>query len=108
MTAGAIRRWGWLAYLAAGVVLTILYLTTAPLEGSGPVMNLLGLSPVVAIVLGVRLHQPRSATPWYWFAAGFALFWLGDLYTYSYPKLLNREVPFPSLETASTWRCTRC
>jgi diguanylate cyclase (GGDEF)-like protein/PAS domain S-box-containing protein len=97
MTAGAIRRWGWLAYLAAGVVLTILYLTTAPLEGSGPVMNLLGLSPVVAIVLGVRLHQPRSATPWYWFAAGFALFWLGDLYTYSYPKLLNREVPFPSL-----------
>ena len=25
------------------------------------------------------------------------LFWFGDLYTYSYPLLLNRDVPFPSL-----------
>ena len=34
--------------------------------------------------------------PWYLLAAGSALFWLGDLYTYSYPHLLGAEVPFPS------------
>ena len=26
-----------------------------------------------------------------------ALFWLGDLYTYSYPRLFGADVPFPSL-----------
>ena len=67
-----------------------------PLKGSGPLMNLLGLSPVLAILFGVRLHQPASRLPWYLLAAGSALFWLGDLYTYSYPLLLGADVPFPS------------
>ena len=72
-----------------------------PLKGSGPVMNLLGLSPVLAIVVGVRAAPPGVRRgPWCWFAVGFALFWLGDLYTYSYPQLLHREVPFPSLGDA--------
>jgi diguanylate cyclase (GGDEF)-like protein/PAS domain S-box-containing protein len=86
----------WLAYLCAGALLTAAYLLVPPLKGSGPVINLLGLSPVVAIVVGMRLHRPRSIAPWILFAAGFLLFWLGDLYTYSYPLLLGREVPFPS------------
>jgi diguanylate cyclase (GGDEF)-like protein/PAS domain S-box-containing protein len=101
MSIDAVRRRVWLAYLAGGVVLTALYLTVAPLKGSGPVMNLLGLSPVVAILCGIRLHQPESKTPWYWFAGGFLLFWLGDLYTYSYPKLFGADVPFPSPGDAS-------
>jgi diguanylate cyclase (GGDEF)-like protein/PAS domain S-box-containing protein len=96
MTRAARLRWGWLAYLAGAVTLAALYATVKPLQGSGPVFNLLGLSPVLAIVAGIRLHRPASAAPWWWFAGGFALFWLGDLYTYSYPKLLDREVPFPS------------
>ncbi|HMJ35889.1 MAG TPA: EAL domain-containing protein [Baekduia sp.] len=97
MTNERVAKHAWLAYLAGGIVLTALYLIVAPLKGSGPVMNVLGISPVIAILLGVRLHQPESKAPWYWFAAGFLLFWLGDLYTYSYPKLLGREVPFPSI-----------
>jgi diguanylate cyclase (GGDEF)-like protein/PAS domain S-box-containing protein len=92
-----LRRRAWLAYLAGGILLTVLYMTVAPLKGSGPVMNILGLSPVVAILVGVRLHRPEATVPWHWFAAGFLLFWLGDIYTYSYPKLWNQEVPFPSV-----------
>ena len=38
----------------------------------------------------------RRGSPWLLLAAGSALFWLGDLYTYSYPHLLGAEVPFPS------------
>ena len=38
----------------------------------------------------------RRRAPWRWFAVGFALFWFGDLYTYSYPLLLDGDVPFPS------------
>jgi len=97
MTRATARRWAWAAYLAGAAVLAALYSLVPPFASSGPVFNLLGLSPVVAILVGVRLQRPSSVAPWYLFAAGFALFWLGDLYTYSYPKLFNREVPFPSI-----------
>jgi hypothetical protein len=29
--------------------------------------------------------------------ARLLLFWLGDLYTYSYPRVFGADVPFPSL-----------
>ena len=92
-----VRRRAWMVYLAAGVVATLLYLTAAPLKGNTFVMFALGLSPVIAIPCAIRLHQPEAKAPWYWFAGGFLLFWLGDLYTYSYPKLTGNETPFPSL-----------
>src|SRR5919198_951951 len=91
----------WQIYLAAGTALCALYLFVPPFAGSGPVMNLLGLSPVIAILAGLRKHRPASRGPWRWFAVGLTLFWLGDLYTYSYPRLLHKEVPFPSIGDAS-------
>jgi diguanylate cyclase (GGDEF)-like protein/PAS domain S-box-containing protein len=89
--------WGWMLFLAAGAAITALYLFVQPFAGSGPVMNVLGLAPVVAIAVGVRLHRPEARLAWAWVALGFVLFWLGDVYTYTYPIVLNREVPFPSL-----------
>ena len=86
----------WAVYLAAGTVLCGLYLAVPPFKGSGPLMNLIGLSPVLAILAAIRRHRPASRLPWYLLAAGSALFWLGDLYTYSYPHLLGGDVPFPS------------
>ena len=90
----------WAVYLAFGAVLCALYLWVPPFEGSGPLMNLIGLSPVLAILVGIRRHRPASKLPWLLLAAGSALFWLGDLYTYSYPHLLGAEVPFPSFGDA--------
>jgi diguanylate cyclase (GGDEF)-like protein/PAS domain S-box-containing protein len=87
----------WVLYLVASTLVTGLYVFVAPFKGSGPVFNLLGLSPVLAIVVGMRLHRPASPGPWRWFAGGMTLFWLGDLYTYSYPRLFGADVPFPSL-----------
>ena len=108
MTPRALRRtWrgpascAWLAYLCAGGLLCLLYVLVPPFRGSGPVMNLLGLSPVIAILAGIHMHRPASPGPWRWFALGFALFWFGDLYTYSYPLLVVGEVPFPSLGDAA-------
>jgi len=86
----------WKLYLAAGAFGTVLYLTTPPFAGSAPFMNLLGLSGVLAVVIGIRRHRPVSRVPWWCFVVGLGLFWLGDVYTYSYPKLLHHEVPFPS------------
>jgi len=93
--------WVWKLFLALGVILLALYLFVKPLAGSGPLINVLGLAPVLAIAAGVRRHRPQARTAWACFALGFLLFWLGDLYTYSYPLLLGREVPFPSLGDAS-------
>jgi diguanylate cyclase (GGDEF)-like protein/PAS domain S-box-containing protein len=86
----------WELYLAVGVLVTVLYWAVPPFKGSGPVINGLGLSGVVAVIFGVRRNRPASALPWWFFALGLGLFWLGDLYTYSYPKLLHKDVPFPS------------
>ena len=102
---GALRRNGvptrarlhlWWAYLLFGAVSTALYVFVSPWQGSGPLINLLGLSGVIAIGLGVRLHQPRVRSAWWWFAGGLGLFWAGDVYTYSYPRLTGADVPFPS------------
>jgi len=86
----------WLAYLGVGALLSLLYVTLPPFRGSAPVMNFIGLTPILAIVVGVRMHRPASRGPWRWFAIGFVLFWAGDLYTYSYWLLLDADVPFPS------------
>jgi diguanylate cyclase (GGDEF)-like protein/PAS domain S-box-containing protein len=91
------RSRAWRVYLGAGLLLGVLYAFVPPFRGSGPLMNVLGLSPVLAILAGLRLHRPSVRSPWRFFAAGLALFWLGDLYTLGYPRLFGHEVPFPSI-----------
>jgi diguanylate cyclase (GGDEF)-like protein/PAS domain S-box-containing protein len=86
----------WHLYLAAGAIGTALYALVPPFKGSGPLFNALGLSGVLAVAVGIRRNRPRSRAPWWLFAVGLLLFWLGDLYTYSYPKVFHVSVPFPS------------
>jgi len=94
------RTWmqanAWLGYLVVAGILALLYLFASPLAGNGPLINLLGLSSPVAIVIGIRLHRPKAVAAWWLFACGQFLFFAGDLYTYSYPKLFGADVPFPS------------
>ena len=91
--------WAW--YLVVGGVLTSLYALVPPFAGSGPLINLLGFSSAAAIAVGIRLHKPKARLAWWLFVAGQFLFFLGDLYTYSYPRLFHVSVPFPSLGDAS-------
>ncbi len=86
----------WAAYLLLGALACAAYLLPGPQQGNGPLMNLIGLSPVVAILVGIRLHRPVARPAWLLLAAGSALFWLGDLYTYGYPHVFSVDVPFPS------------
>ena len=90
----------WQLYLAGGGILTVLYALVPPFKGSGPLINLLGLSGVAAVVIGVRRNRPKSRWPWWLFAFGLFLFWVGDVYTYSYPRLFHVTVPFPSFGDA--------
>jgi diguanylate cyclase (GGDEF)-like protein len=86
----------WALYLIFGTLACGVYLI-GPLAGNRVLMNALGLSPVIAIAIGIRRFRPAARFAWILLAAGSALFWLGDLYTYSAPLLLNIDVPpFPS------------
>jgi diguanylate cyclase (GGDEF)-like protein/PAS domain S-box-containing protein len=97
---GSSRERAWVWYLAGTSALTGLYLFAPPLAGNGPLINALGLSGVVAIVVGIRMHKPSARAAWWLFAAGQLLFFSGDLYTYSYPKLFGADVGFPSIGDA--------
>ncbi len=90
-------RQPWCGYLIAGTVLCVLYVSVPPFRGSGPVINGIGLSGVLAVVIGTRRYAPAARLAWSCFALALFLFWLGDVYTYSYPKLVHAAVPFPSV-----------
>jgi diguanylate cyclase (GGDEF)-like protein/PAS domain S-box-containing protein len=96
MNLSVLRRPAWVWYLAVGTLLTALYMFVPPFKGNGPLINLLGLAGVVAIVVGIRMNKPGARAAWWLFAAGQFLFWSGDIYTYSYPKLFHADVEFPS------------
>ena len=101
MKAFALPGWSrdrvWIWYLAVTGLLSALYLFAPGLSGNGPLINFLGLTGVLAIVAGIRMHKPAARAAWWLFAAGQFLFLSGDLYTYSYPKLLGADVGFPSI-----------
>ena len=91
------RNRAWLLYLAFGACGGVCYYFVPPLAKSGPFFNVLGASSVFAILIGTKLHRPRRRAPWFLFAAGQALFILGDVITYNYPRLFHTEIPFPSI-----------
>ena len=64
---------------------------------SGPVFNLIGLSAVVAILVGARHNARGRRLPWYLFALGQALFVLGDVLAYNYERIFGEATPFPSI-----------
>jgi diguanylate cyclase (GGDEF)-like protein/PAS domain S-box-containing protein len=76
----------WIWYLAVTGALTSTYFFVPGLKGSGPLINALGLSGVVAIAVGIRIQKPTARLAWWLFVLGQFLFFSGDLYTYSYPN----------------------
>ncbi len=95
------RPAAWQCYLAACAGAMVLYELVAPAKGSPVLLNGVGMTTWIAMVVGIRRNKPSYALPWWLFAFGFLLYWLGDLYTYSYPQLiLHHEVPFPSIGDA--------
>jgi len=108
---GAVIRWRrpglrsplqlWQTYLGFSALATFLYLVVDPFKGSALLINLIGMTSWIAVIVGIRRNKPSYALPWWLFAVGLCLYWMGDVYTYSYPKyILHHEVPFPSIGDA--------
>ncbi len=93
-----LKRPIWLLYLIAGALGGLAYYFLPAVAKSGPFFNLLGVSSVIAILVGIRLNRPKNPAPWYLFAVGQAFFIGGDVITYNYPKFFGgADIPFPSI-----------
>ena len=88
------KRWLWLAYLVFGLLLAGASLSLPDLPAS-VAYQLTGLSAVVAILVGTRLHRPARRGMWYGLAGGLGVFVAGDVVYSVYVYVLHRE-PFPS------------
>jgi signal transduction histidine kinase len=90
-------RWLWLAYIVGGFALTAAYHSGPAKLRNGPVFNLIGLSAVVAILLGMWLNKPPSRAPWNLFALGQLFFLVGDVIAYNHEQLFGTPLPFPAI-----------
>jgi diguanylate cyclase (GGDEF)-like protein/PAS domain S-box-containing protein len=92
-----VSRRGWLLYVAVAALGGIAYYLVPPFAKSGPFFNVLGISSVLAILAGAKMHRPETRLPWMLFACGQALFIAGDVITYNYPTFFHTDIPFPSV-----------
>jgi diguanylate cyclase len=87
-------------YAAIGLTLTGSYFAApAGSHASHLVYELLALSGLSAVVVGVRLHRPNDPG-WRLIMLGIALWVAGDSYWNAYPFATGHEAPFPSLADA--------
>jgi diguanylate cyclase (GGDEF)-like protein len=93
----------WLVYLTCGVLAATGSLPLPDLAHS-VVYDLVGLSAVVAILVGMRLHHPARHGMWYLLAAGLTMFVAGDVAYSIYAYVLHQE-PFPSPADALYLAC---
>jgi diguanylate cyclase (GGDEF)-like protein len=82
--------------LVVGVVVVASEGLPTPLIVQDVVYSLVGLSVAVAIVVGIRRYQPRSAAAWYLMAAGQGLWVLADS-IFSWQQDLLKLDTFPSV-----------
>jgi PAS domain S-box-containing protein len=93
----SLRRPAWLLYLTGGALGGLAYYFLPRVAKSGPFFNLLGVSSVIAILVGIRMNRPKDPAPWFLFAVGQAFFIAGDVITYNYPSFFGHDIPFPSI-----------
>jgi diguanylate cyclase (GGDEF)-like protein/PAS domain S-box-containing protein len=91
------QRAPWVAFLAFGVLLGVVYFAVASPVSKVVVWGLAGMAPVLAILVGVRWHRPAHRLAWLLLAAGQLVFTVGDMIFYVHDYLLHRELAFPSV-----------
>ena len=105
---GAYGHWlgdrAWLVFLGWMAVVTSVY-SAAHFTGpqwlnSGPAFNVIGVSAIVAILVGARRNVPGRRLPWYLFALGQTLYVLGDVFSDNYGRFFGGALPSVSIADA--------
>jgi diguanylate cyclase (GGDEF)-like protein/PAS domain S-box-containing protein len=88
------RAW-WLYIIIMTAGIPIYYFATTGIAERF-VYDAYGLSSASMIVVGMRLNRPEKRGPWIAFAAGMAMFALGDI-VFNIYSMLGANVPVPSI-----------
>jgi diguanylate cyclase len=91
--------WRWI--LVAGALVTGVYFTVSGDLAKDIVYTGVGLSSVVCMMIGIRMHRPARRTAWLAMAASNLCFVGGDAILSYYDIVLHRETPFPGISDAS-------
>ncbi|HEY5553936.1 MAG TPA: GGDEF domain-containing protein, partial [Cellulomonas sp.] len=87
-------RW-WRAYVLGGALVVATYLAVPSGLARDAVYLAVGLSSVVAVVVGVQRNRPARRAAWYWLAAG-QLCWVAGDTVYSWYNDVAGVSPYPS------------
>jgi signal transduction histidine kinase len=85
------------SFLTAEAVFVLGYFLLPPSELKTASYAALGLSSVVALVVGTRIYRPRQPLAWYLLAGGLLSLTVGDTINNGYEWVLQVEAPFPNL-----------
>jgi len=85
----------WRAFAAVALPLGILYFFVGP-DAETIIYQTFSVSALVATLVGIRRYRPAPAHHWWLFAAGLAMWCLGDAYWDCYRWILQTEAPYPS------------
>jgi len=85
----------WVVFLVVAAGLTCLYYLFPKYHS--PIWTSLGLSAVVATVVGIRRNRPREPLAWYLLAGAELTFIAGDTSYNVLTDLLHQDNPFPSV-----------
>ena len=86
----------WFLYVLVGVSATLTFLLVPGMR-IGAILNLVGLSSPVAILIAIRLNKIEHKLPWLLIALGQVFFVAGDVITYNYERFFGTTLPFPSI-----------
>ncbi|HYD08817.1 MAG TPA: EAL domain-containing protein [Acidimicrobiales bacterium] len=90
-----IEREAWRGFLALGALVSLAYFLVPPVSGA-LLYEAIGMAAMTAVIVGVRLHEPRSSTPWLLLAIALGLLTLGDSIFNAHELVFDND-PFPSL-----------
>ena len=79
--------WAWYIVVLGGLLAA--YLFVPPFKGYAIVVNVIGVSSLLAIATGIAIHRPKARLAWSLLLVGQTLYVAGDFYTYTYPDLLG-------------------
>jgi diguanylate cyclase (GGDEF)-like protein len=89
------RENGWRWYVAVAGVVSVGVIALPGGLGRDALYSVVGISSLLALAAGIRLHQPVRRSPWHWMLAGNVAWVLGDVMYAWYEDVLHIE-PFPS------------
>jgi signal transduction histidine kinase len=89
---------GWMAVVTS--VYAVAHFTGPQWLNSGPAFNVIGVSAVMAILVGARRNVRGRRLPWYLFALGQTLFVLGDVFSDNYGTFFGGALPSVSIADA--------